>query len=268
MERTLPALTRYVRQPLRKWAIQRRLRGAQHELTQRNDEEAFRLADVLAHLTMARDDERPWLTRIALRRVELAASEEPVAFGVERAGAVDTVGRRSLRVSKPPLWGLFLLRLVRAYGPRRCLELGTAFGISATYQAAGLELEHKGHLITVEGAPEVAALARLTISAVGLSPRVTVETGRFRDVLPSILLKPIGYAFIDGHHDEHATLEYFNLIAGSIEPPCLIVLDDIRWSSGMARAWMEISALSRVRVAADLGEIGVCVLWPHGASLQ
>ena len=106
-----------------------------------------------------------------------------------------------------------LHKLLRKTKSVSCLELGTCLGISASYQAAALELNGAGRLITMEGAAPVAALAQQTVDKLGHG-RVTIEVGRFQDTLDGVLAanKPFDYAFIDGHHDGPATVDYYNRI--------------------------------------------------------
>lgn len=73
---------------------------------------------------------------------------------------------------------------------------------------------------------------------------------------------PIHYAFIDGHHDEHATLAYMNLILPFLAKPALLVFDDINWTAGMVRAWQAIRRDPRVTVTVQLLKLGIGVVDP------
>ena len=68
------------------------------------------------------------------------------------------------------------------------------------------------------------------------------------------------FAFIDGHHDEDATLSYFHQVLSSLSEHSVLVFDDIRWSAGMAGAWRAIVAHEHVELSLDLGKVGLCVL--------
>src|SRR5690606_6597761 len=148
--------------------------------------------------------------------------------GIERPR---TVGDLCRRTSKPYRSGLLLMKLLRATGVRSCLELGTCLGISGSYQAAALELNADGRLVTVAGAEPVAAIAGETLARLGHG-RTRLVTGRFQDTLADVLARhrPFDYAFIDGHHEEHATLDYFEAILPALTDEALLVFDDIRWS--------------------------------------
>ena len=114
--------------------------------------------------------------------------------------------------------------------------------------------------MTLEGAVAKGELARRNFSRLGLE-RVSVVTGRFCNTLGPTLagLRQVDFAFIDGHHDCEATLDYFNRIVPFLSSDAVIVFDDIRWSSGMHRAWEALIADPRLRTAVDFGTMGLCV---------
>lgn len=219
-------------------------------------------------------EERAWVRRIEGLRRRLRGSREPLTLtdfgaGTGAAGpaSTSTVGERCLS-SKSPLGALLLFRLVRAFRPARCLELGTNLGISAAYQAAALVLDGGGELHTVDGAHALAELARSHLASLHLAAEV--HEGRFLDLLPGLLARtaPLDYVFIDGHHDGPATVGYFAQIHPSLSPGALVVFDDVAWSSGMAEAWATLQADPRVRVAVSLGTMGVCIVGGEGDAVR
>jgi predicted O-methyltransferase YrrM len=171
-----------------------------------------------------------------------------------------TYGEISLG-SKPALWAQLLLKLIKEFRPQTALELGTCIGISASYQAASQKLNGNGKLITLEGAEAIARLAEKNIESLHLD-NVQIVCGRFNDVLPAILKKnqAIDYVFIDGHHDEQATVNYYEKILPSLSPGALLIFDDIAWSDGMQRAWKKISSDENIVLSVDLNMLGICVI--------
>lgn len=151
----------------------------------------------------------------------------------------EVVGEACDQYSKPCIWALLLFHLIRQLKPNACLELGTCLGISTAYQASALELNSYGRLVTLEGSPAFAEIAVRNLEALGLGHRVSIVIGRFQDTLVSVLndLKSVDYAFVDGHHDENATVAYFENLLPHLSPQALIIFDDINWSLGMRRAW-------------------------------
>jgi predicted O-methyltransferase YrrM len=207
--------------------------------------------------------ERVWMARLAELRRGLRRSRERVDPLGTDATSAQTVGQRYL-FSKSVLGAQLLFRLVRELRPSRCLELGTNVGVSAAYQAAALALNGGGELHTVELTPALAALARRHLASVELTAEV--HEGRFADVLPGLLerIAPVDYVFVDGHHDGPATLAYFAQLQPCLSPGALVVFDDIAWSSGMAEAWATIQTDPQVRVAIDVGTMGVCIVGGGG----
>jgi predicted O-methyltransferase YrrM len=218
--------------------------------------------------------ERKRIARIEALRRELAASEEviervdfgagewvPLSAAAHHAGVTvrQAVGEFCRRSSVRPLWSRVLFHLVREARPAHALELGTALGISAAYQGSALELNGAGRLVTIEGDGPLAEIARRNLERLGIDC-VEVVTGRFLDALPSVLdgLRPLEYAYVDGHHDGRATLEYFEMLLDAVEGPAVLVFDDIGISTGMQRAWEAISRHPRIALAVSLRKLGVC----------
>ncbi len=219
-------------------------------------------------------EERAWVDRIETLRARLNASRreiERVDFGAGRGDSgrdahtmdqgvhvVETLGEVARNASKSPFWCRFLFGLVRNAHPSSVLEMGTAVGISAAYQAAALRLNGRGRLVTLDGAPSLAAIARENWRELGLE-EIEVVVGRFADTLPGVLPKrrPLDYVFVDGHHDGEATLAYFEMLLPHLAPRAWVVFDDVAWSEGMKRAWDRIASDDRIALSIDLGAIGV-----------
>ncbi len=119
------------------------------------------------------------------------------------------------------------------------LELGTSLGISTLALALGAP--HR-RVITVEGCPELAAIARDNLQRHG-AINTEVICGEFSDAL-SLLRKrdtKIGMAFIDGNHRGPALAGYVKKIR-EMGDEMIIVADDIRLNREMIRAWELLTA--------------------------
>jgi len=221
-------------------------------------------------------EEARWVRQIEDLRHRLDASQDQIEIIDYGAGTPDEKRTESQmlsgtvrhvtvsdisRISKYEIWVLMLFKLIRKFQPQTCVELGTAVGISAAYQAAALTLNGAGTLFTLEGAPSLAQLSTENLRGLGLT-NVEVVPGRFQDTLAGVLdqHQPIGYAFIDGHHDGQATLAYFEQIYPHLAERAVLVFDDILYYPSMRAAWQTLAADPRIAIAVDLSRMGVCVV--------
>ncbi len=224
-------------------------------------------------------DELRWIDKIERMREKLISSREKISivdYGASKREDTHghkqyegkivnrTIGTIARRAGKPYFWSLFLFKLIRKFKPEFCLELGTSLGISASFQAAALKLNGGGEIVTLEGAGTLASLAESHFSSLELD-NIKVITGKFKETLKEVLRpdKLIDFAFIDRHHDEKATLEYFNEIFPFLSDKAIVVFDDISWSAGMKNAWRKIAADERVKISLNLRQMGICVIDPQ-----
>lgn len=213
--------------------------------------------------------ERSHLDAIEGRRQFLAADETPVEYhlhGPSDEALTDDVYegyRREVRVSDfpgaKPEYGPLLYALARELDPDRVLELGTCLGISGAYIAGGFRNDNR--LLTVEGGEPQVGIARETFAELGVSDHTTVRHDRFQDVLFEGEGPRFGMAFLDGHHNREATLEYFERLYELAEPGAVVVFDDVvGYSEGMDGAWRTIAADPRVELSVTTERYGISVL--------
>lgn len=166
-----------------------------------------------------------------------------------------TVASIARTAAKPKKFGQLLYRMAKAYQPATILELGTSLGMSSSYLALG---NTGSSVITMEGAKEVAAVARNNFQQVGLT-NITIEEGNFDMILPKVLiaLPVVDFAFIDGNHRQEPTERYFRKILPHINNDSIVVFDDIHWSKEMEQAWETIKSDPTVRCTVDLFFIGI-----------
>lgn len=154
-----------------------------------------------------------------------------------------------------PKNGRLLFSICQKYKPRNILELGTSLGIGTAYLATARK---SAQVYTIEGAPAIAGLARTNLKHLGLQ-NIHSYIGSFSDVLPTVLndMGQVDLAYIDGHHDEEATIAYFNRIKPFLHSDSIVIFDDINWSNGMYAAWQAIEADPDVIIALNLFRLGV-----------
>lgn len=223
-------------------------------------------------------EEQKWVDKIEELRERLRKSSKEISVTDYGAGssnisrteeerdkgvvALSTIGK-ACKASKPYFWALLLSKFVKEFKPLKCIELGTCLGVSAAYLAFNQKLSKKGSIVTLEGAESLASLAKENLDALGLE-NATVVSGKFQDTLDMVLSKhqPIDYAFIDGHHDEEATIVYFQQIQPFLQEASIVIFDDITWSKGMRKAWEKIKENEKIKISLDLKMMGICVLDP------
>lgn len=127
--------------------------------------------------------------------------------------------------------GSLLHILARGIGARRILELGTAIGYSGTWLARALPKD--GELITVEGDPETAEMARDIFEKTGVAPRVTVLVGMAQDVLAD-LEGPFDFIFND--IDKEGYPQVLDPCIERLRTGGLLVTDNVLRRGDVARA--------------------------------
>jgi len=201
---------------------------------------------------------------IEARRRELLKSTQRIAvtdFGAGSQVAGAGGQQRRLRdiarhAAKPPRLAQLLFRLVNHFQPATILELGTSLGLTTAYLAAA---DSRNQVITFEGCPNTAAVARETFAKLHLG-NVQLIAGNLDQTLPATLAtlkKPVDFVFFDGNHRYEPTLRYFEQCLGKAHENSVFVLDDIHWSAEMEQAWAAIKAHPAVTVTVDLFYVGL-----------
>ena len=166
-----------------------------------------------------------------------------------------TISSIAASAAKPPEFGQLLYRMVKYYKPRRIVEMGTSLGLSTAY----LSLARPGSkIITMEGAPSVAARARQNFDSLNLKNIAIVE-GNFDQTLVSVLneLPQVDFVFVDGNHRQEPTERYFKQLLPAVHNESILIFDDIHWSRQMEQAWEGIIQNSIVRCSIDLFFAGI-----------
>jgi len=152
-------------------------------------------------------------------------------------------------------FGKLLFRIVDKFQRKNILELGTSLGLGTHYLAMA---NKTGNVTTIEGSQEIAKFAASGFAESDLN-NIVQETGNFDDVLDDVLQKnkPFDLIFIDGNHREEPTIRYFKQVLPFINEDCILIFDDIHWSSGMKKAWETILADQQVRLSINLFFVGM-----------
>ncbi len=148
-----------------------------------------------------------------------------------------------------------LFNTVLYFKSHHIIELGTSLGISSAYLASPSK---KATIITLEGDESIAAIAKDVHESLGLK-NIIIQKGKFSDTLKSTLgsFNRIDFAFLDGHHKEISTKEYFHMITEKCNNDSIVIIDDIYWSPEMNKAWNSIISKPEVTSSIDLYDIGI-----------
>ena len=205
-------------------------------------------------------------TRIEAERRAQAESKEVLKIedlGAGYGGKTSAVHQKTLQQvirssARSQKEGELLYRICKHYQPKQCLELGTNLGFSAVYQLSALE---GARFISIEGAEALSERAGLLLKDFGVQAEL-IQAG-FQTALTEQIdwsnFQP-DYVFIDGDHRYESIMTYFEQILPRMETDSMLILDDIRWSEGMFRAWSEIIAHPEVTISLDLFAMGICFI--------
>jgi predicted O-methyltransferase YrrM len=205
--------------------------------------------------------EYPGYERVEALRQQLL--KDQTALTVDDFGAGSVAGSSKQRsiasiagnAAKPKKFGQLLYRMITNYKPSTILELGTSLGITTSYLSLG---NPNAKIITLEGSPAIAALARQHFRTLELS-NISIIEGNFDNTLYSAIndLSKIDFCFIDGNHRQEPTERYFRQLLPAIHNDSVLIFDDIHWSEEMEAAWQTIKEDASVRCSVDLFFIGI-----------
>ena len=199
----------------------------------------------------------------ALRRNQETISITDFGAGPRKAGpdvnesrqrTISDIARHS---QKPARFGRLLFRLIRHFRASTIIDLGTSLGLTTAYLAEAARPQN-GRVLTFEGCPQTADVARQNLAQLGLQ-NVAVVVGNIDETLPAQLagLNRVDFVFFDANHRYEPTVRYFETCLKKSHNDTVFVFDDIHWSTGMEQAWAAIKTHSSVSVTVDLFWIGL-----------
>ncbi len=156
--------------------------------------------------------------------------------------------------------GRILHTIVHALQCRSCLELGTAYGMSAVYILEALKATD-GRLTTVEACEPQFGLASAMLTE-RYGDKVVCRYGKTADVVPELATRsdPWDFVFHDAGHSREHYLRDFAAMLPNLAPSAAVLIDDIRWSDARFcttspqcyEGWREIVGNSRVQWAVEI----------------
>lgn len=210
--------------------------------------------DFYQKVVLAARKAQPAFDQVRSEISNLKKDRNPLSFHDPSTGISvnTTVGRIAAGSAKNHHLGKILGLAMNYLKPENALELGTSLGISAAYQQI---LFKPSRFHTIEANELLTPFSsklweRLNIQA-------TLKVGYFDSFLPEILQQQqYQWVFIDGNHQLEPTLRYFKYVLENTPNNCVIIFDDINWSSDMQKAWSEIVSSEYVTLCLDLFFLG------------
>ena len=158
--------------------------------------------------------------------------------------------------------GRILTAVIRYTRSRHCLELGTAYGMSALFMLEALKAQGEDtHLTTVEGS-QLQHLTASQILKTRYGDRVSCEYGWTGQVLPQMIksISPVNFLFHDAGHSRKDYTSDFHTLLPVLAPGAVVLIDDINWNdprfySGNPqcyKGWREVVSHPRVRWAVEI----------------
>ena len=168
-----------------------------------------------------------------------------------------TIGDVARHSQKPARFGRLLFRLIRHFRSRTIVDLGTSLGLTTAYLAEAAR-PHDGRVLTFEGCPQTAAVARRNFEQLGIE-NIDVVVGNIDQTLSQQIadLSSIDFIFFDANHRYEPTVRYFETCLKKKHNDTVFVFDDIHWSDEMEQAWAYIRSHPSVRVTVDLFWVGL-----------
>ena len=178
-------------------------------------------------------------------------SIEDHGVGSKKLGAKRKISTIIKTSSSKGKYGRLLYQLARYTKPKQMLELGTSLGLGTMHLYLGAP---DATLTTVEGCPET-----YRIAGEHLPKTIHRTRSTFDDYLNELDTDAPKFdlVFIDGHHDGKALLKYLNQLESFTHNDTLFVLDDIRWSPSMKKAWIQLVKDSDYHLTIDLFRVGI-----------
>ncbi|AUD02722.1 O-methyltransferase [Spirosoma pollinicola] len=235
-------------------------------LSRARDEHALHspfLFSLYTQVIRAKTGSKELLAPIRAVRKELRRSHQLITIADYGAGSkvnasrqrtISDIARNSQKTAR---FGRLLFRLIRRFEAKNIVDMGTSLGMTTAYLGEATKT-YKGQVLTFEGCPETAAVARQNFSRLNLH-NITVVVGNLDETLvPAITaLPPVDLAFFDANHRYEPTVRYFETCLANIHNDTVFVFDDIHWSEEMEQAWAYIKQHTAVTLTVDLFWVGL-----------
>jgi len=156
-------------------------------------------------------------------------------------------------------YGKLLYQLARFHQFKNVLEFGTSLGVGTCYLQLG---NPKSRITTIEACSNTHELALESFKMLELEHIASIRS-TFDEFLSDKPETQYDLIYIDGHHDGNALLRYMDELKRNKHDETIFILDDIRWSNSMYKAWNEIVSSDDYHVTIDFFRFGIAVPRKH-----
>lgn len=198
-----------------------------------------------------------------LRQLREKLLKDPTILQVEDLGAGSKTNSTSNRKVKdivakgnsPQKQAELLYKLINYLKPSHIIELGTSVGLTTSYLC---QADPGKKVYSLEGSKALSDFASQLLSDQYIK-NCEVIHGNFDDTFPRLLdrLPEGGLIYFDGNHRYEATVRYFKEALKKKNADSVFIFDDIYWSEGMQKAWMEIKSDPSVKLSIDAWHFGM-----------
>ena len=150
-------------------------------------------------------------------------------------------------------YGKLIFQLGEHIGAQHVLELGTNLGIGTAYLS---QISTLKSLTSVEGCTNLHRKAQDHLAQLDLQDKCTLVQNTFRAFIEQDNTV-YDLIFIDGDHRSEALFEILEGLQKNIHNETLLVIDDIRWSKDMFKAWQELIVKNDYHLSMDFFRMGV-----------
>ncbi|SFT76948.1 Methyltransferase domain-containing protein [Lishizhenia tianjinensis] len=150
-------------------------------------------------------------------------------------------------------YGKLIFQLGEHIGAQHVLELGTHLGIGTAYLS---QISTLKSLTSVEGCANLHRKAHDHLTQLGIQDKCTLVRNTFEAFIEQDNTV-YDLIFIDGDHRSEALFEILEGLQKNIHNETLLVIDDIRWSKDMFKAWQELIAKNDYHLSMDFFRMGV-----------
>ncbi len=199
-------------------------------------------------------------------RNQLSTSEESISLTKEKTGKVVKISSRYRNTSISPKFGSVLYKTSKYLSANSFIELGTSLGVSTLYLALSSE-RIKG--TSIDYMATAIQFVSKKFEEIPIENVKLIE-GSFEDKLPELISTDslLDIVFIDGDHSFEATVFNTKSFIPKMSHNSVIILDDIRWSIEMYRAWETLRKLETFTYTIDYGRIGLLFITDTNAPQQ